>query len=79
MDEKAVLEEEAGRFFSGFDDDIPAPRPDLYRQTVARVHSEVTARDIFELFSSVFVMGCCVPLLGLFFGGLCVIEENSDD
>ena len=79
MDEKAVLEEEAGKFFSGFDDDIPAPSPELYRQTMARVHTEITARDIFELFSSVFVLGCCVPLLGVFYGGVFVFEENSDE
>ncbi len=79
MDEKAVLEEEAGRFFSRLDDHIPAPRPDLYRQTMARVHAEVTGRDLLEFFSSVFVLGCCVPLLGLFYSGVFVIEEENHE
>jgi len=79
MDEKASLEEEAARYFSDIDDRIPAPRPDLLQQTMTRVHGEVIGRDLLEFFSSVFFLGCCVPLIGVFYGGVFVIEEKNDE
>lgn len=46
-------------------DDRPSPPPDLGERTMRTVRSSITARDLIDLTTFVFVARFCAPLIDL--------------